>query len=619
MIYKRLLTLLFILFIMPFTVASASSETENKIDINDFAKLPILHEGRIKPIDSFARSLRKRLSGKDTKSMLWLSEALFNPAAAENIPVLKISNPDILNMLELDQRNNRLYSYKDVMEAFEPKQEIIKSIVSTPQEQWTKAQKGLITLRENTVLLGSVLSSMALFLPLSLTLPDDVPKPLKPYANRNLSYIDVIVFNHILQQEVKNIVKIKGNDIDKYSKAEQAISYLSFTIANMQNAGQRSRVLKIIPVDGKDEWFSPWQISINKELKPKDPDLISYWQSLAIAFHNKDSDLWNSSIEKIKASISRDNIRAKSLDIEYIYNAINPFYISFVIYVFSLLLLIINFYWNKVWLINISHILLWLGAILHFTGIAARIYILERPPVSTLYESIIFVGLTAVIYGLIAYRGDRVKLWLMISAGSGAALHLLGFAHDQDGDSMMMLSAVLNTNFWLATHVITITVGYAFCLIASVLAHYALGAMAIGKYNDALFKHIHKAALLAMLFSAVGTVLGGIWADQSWGRFWGWDPKENGALLIVLWLVWVLHGRISGMMKKPAVVAGLAYLSVIVALSWFGVNLLSVGLHAYGFTDSMLWSFAIFVVADTLLIFGLLVACKQHHSQASNL
>ncbi len=245
----------------------------------------------------------------------------------------------------------------------------------------------------------------------------------------------------------------------------------------------------------------------------------------------------------------------------------------------------------------------------------ARIYILERPPVSTLYESIIFVGFTAVLYGLIAYRGDKAKLWLIISASAGTTLHLLAFSHNQDGDSMIMLGAVLNTNFWLTTHVITITIGYAFCLITSIIAHYALTNMAIGKYNDAIFKHIHKASLLALLFSTIGTVLGGIWADQSWGRFWGWDPKENGALLIVLWLVWILHGNISKQIKKPAVIAGMAYLSVIVALSWFGVNLLSVGLHAYGFTNSMLWSFVIFVAIDTILVIGLYIAITYKSKQ----
>ena len=122
--------------------------------------------------------------------------------------------------------------------------------------------------------------------------------------------------------------------------------------------------------------------------------------------------------------------------------------------------------------------------------------------------------------------------------------------------------------------------------------------------QDDVQKMLHFLALLSLLFSAVGTVLGGIWADQSWGRFWGWDPKENGALLIVLWLVWILHGRISGQMHEVLFTAGLAYLSVITALSWFGVNLLGVGLHSYGFTQGMMASLFGFIALESFLIAG---------------
>src|SRR5690606_16005497 len=87
-----------------------------------------------------------------------------------------------------------------------------------------------------------------------------------------------------------------------------------------------------------------------------------------------------------------------------------------------------------------------------------------------------------------------------------------------------------------------------------------------------------------------------------WGRFWGWDPKENGALLIVLWLIWLLHGRIAGQMNRDAYMAGMAGLTVVVALSWFGVNLLSTGLHSYGFIDGVAGALAAFCATEIALI-----------------
>jgi len=126
---------------------------------------------------------------------------------------------------------------------------------------------------------------------------------------------------------------------------------------------------------------------------------------------------------------------------------------------------------------------------------------------------------------------------------------------------------------------------------------------------------IHKIGLVALLLTSVGTVLGGIWADQSWGRFWGWDPKENGALLIVLWLIWIQHGRQSGHIRPLAYVAGMAALNIIVALAWFGVNLLGVGLHSYGFTSGIASGLALFCIAETMIILLLWFLIRKQQSK----
>lgn len=608
--------------LLVFVYVSSAPVAANTLDIESFAKLPIMHEGRIKPIDSFARSLQKRFSGQDQNAILWLTEVLFNPALSENTPILKISNPSLLNMLELEKRKNKLFSYKEVIDSLDTKQEILRSILETPQENWTTAQSDFIELQENTVLLGNLLSSLSLYLPLSVQLPDDVPDTLIPYANKTLSFVDAHKFKDVLKTEMEKIIAENGKTIEDYTTAQQAIAYLSFTLANLSATGTTSTVFKVIPSNETNEWYSPWQVTRDESKSDQYSELFMAWQGLALSFHEGNAESWSSNLDKIKRhTLSQENteIRPTALEKEHLYNKVNPFYISILLYILSLLSVTICTYWRRSVLIKISALSLSIGAAIHTAGILARIYILERPPVSTLYESIIFVGLVAVLYGLIAFIRSKESFWLMLAAGSGVILHLLGFSFDREGDNLMMLTAVLNTNFWLATHVICITMGYAFCIITSLLAHYALITSALNKYNDTLFKHIHHVALLALLFSTVGTVLGGIWADQSWGRFWGWDPKENGALLIVLWLIWILHGRISGQMKKPVAIAGLAYLSVIVALSWFGVNLLSVGLHAYGFTDSAAWTLGVFTALETIIIGGLLFMNTQNKKQSNGL
>jgi cytochrome c biogenesis factor len=115
----------------------------------------------------------------------------------------------------------------------------------------------------------------------------------------------------------------------------------------------------------------------------------------------------------------------------------------------------------------------------------------------------------------------------------------------------------------------------------------------------------------AALFSFVGTVLGGIWADQSWGRFWGWDPKENGALIIVIWNALILHARWGGMIRERGLMNMAIFGNIVTSFSWFGVNMLEIGLHSYGFIDSAKTWLFLFVGSQVLLI--LLGLVPQHH------
>jgi cytochrome c biogenesis factor len=118
---------------------------------------------------------------------------------------------------------------------------------------------------------------------------------------------------------------------------------------------------------------------------------------------------------------------------------------------------------------------------------------------------------------------------------------------------------------------------------------------------------IYGVVCFATLFSLVATVLGGIWADQSWGRFWGWDPKENGALLVVLWNAIILHARWGGFARERGVAVLAVFGNVIGSLSWFGVNMLGVGLHSYGFMDQAFGPLLAFVGSQVaIMAIGLL-------------
>src|SRR5204863_127843 len=126
-----------------------------------------------------------------------------------------------------------------------------------------------------------------------------------------------------------------------------------------------------------------------------------------------------------------------------------------------------------------------------------------------------------------------------------------------------------------------------------------IGKTEIGK---ALAKMVYGIVCFATLFSFVGTILGGIWADQSWGRFWGWDPKENGALIIVLWNAMILHARWGGLVRDRGLMALAVFGNVVTSFSWFGVNMLGIGLHSYGFMDEAFYWLRLFVISQLAII-----------------
>lgn len=293
---------------------------------------------------------------------------------------------------------------------------------------------------------------------------------------------------------------------------------------------------------------------------------------------------------------------------EQVYNAINPIYLSCVLYVCILLATLAG------WMMGDKVIAVQRGvlaatimvACIHSAALLMRMYLQGRPPVTNLYSSAVFIGWGCAWLGVALEWLDKRGAGNAIAAVTGFLSLLIAQFLGASGDTLEMLQAVLDTNFWLATHVTCITLGYTASFVAGFLAiGYVLWGVCTpwmsAEGGKALIKKTYGVVCFATLLSFVGTVLGGIWADQSWGRFWGWDPKENGALLIVLWNALILHARWGGMVRDRGV-AVLAILgNIVTAWSWFGTNQLSVGLHAYGFDQTLARSLRITWIAHLVL------------------
>ncbi|MBT4790254.1 MAG: cytochrome c biogenesis protein CcsA [Halobacteriovoraceae bacterium] len=440
-----------------------------------------------------------------------------------------------------------------------------------------------------------------------------------PFAT-DLNYQDMYKRQKLIQDSANSLAKI---DTNKYTEEDKIILFMANRMAKVE-ADQSARIFKIVPPQFSNEiesnWFSPWQTILQGKGSPLTVKFFGLWGELSDAYLNSEEFKWSSisqEISKLSLKMSNGRIDHQRINWESDYNKWDLFTKAIAIYILGFLILSLSWIYKGALLQKISYGLLILGFIPHLFGLTLRCYIMNRPPVSTLYESVIFVAIVSVFSAIIYEKIKKNGVGTFIGMVLGIFLLFVSFGYEKQGDSMGMLVAVLNTNFWLATHVVTITIGYGCSFVASVLGHVYLVQTAINlKTKSSRFdlpslnKSMNGATLYALFFVVLGTILGGIWADQSWGRFWGWDPKENGAMLICLWLLFILHGRLAGFFKPRLYAIGLVLTSIIVAVAWFGVNLLNVGLHSYGFTDSIaynLLAFSLFEIIFSIVIYLLIL------------
>jgi ABC-type transport system involved in cytochrome c biogenesis permease subunit len=269
-----------------------------------------------------------------------------------------------------------------------------------------------------------------------------------------------------------------------------------------------------------------------------------------------------------------------------------------------------------------------IGAFLmHTYGIWARIVISERPPVVNLYSAAVFIGWAVVLACIVSELFYPIGVSLIFASVFGYLTLLVAYGLG-NGDTMPVLQAVLDTQFWLSTHVISVTLGYSATFLAGLIGIALVVAYGIRTFNSSvdnerliavLYRLCYAVVCFGIFFSFVGTVLGGLWGDDSWGRFWGWDPKENGALMIVLWNALLLHARWDKLVG-PLGFANLAVFgNIITAWSMFGTNQLGIGLHAYGaFEGKILFSLGIWGVTQLLVIIVGLILVFQNRYQTSS-
>jgi ABC-type transport system involved in cytochrome c biogenesis permease subunit len=538
------------------------------LDIDGFSRLPVLEGGRLKPLDSTARNVLLLIRGQQSfrhqdrtvGSGEWVLDVLFRPQVADLQPVFVIDDPDVLGLMKMERSKDRYYSFRQIVPFINEIQREANAAQAIDAKQRTQYQNAVANLFERVYLYHRLKNTIQL--EQGQGLAAEIQALGSPGAEqRQGTLVDLAYF--------RPLPPLPGQ------KAEAWL-----------NSGEALRAAAMG--------------SVSPALEPL--------SRLAWAYSVQDAPAFNKAVKDLQVTTFAIRPEAQTqVDHETTFNRAQPFYVGMVIYVLALLTVFASWLWKPQILRPAAFGLLCAGALIQTAGLVSRIVLQGRPPVTNLYSSAVFVGWGAVLLGIVLERMYRNGFGTAVAASSGFASLLIAHHLTGDGDTMEMMRAVLDSNFWLATHVTTITIGYSGTFLAGAIAiAWTLRKQFAPRIDPEVSKSlsgmVYGIVAFSLFFSFVGTVLGGIWADQSWGRFWGWDPKENGALLIVLWNAIILHARWGGFARERGVMTMAIFGNVITSLSWFGVNMLGVGLHSYGFMDKAFWALVLFAASQFLLM-----------------
>lgn len=384
--------------------------------------------------------------------------------------------------------------------------------------------------------------------------------------------------------------------LDDYFKSVQKLENRII----LYQAFQRGEVPAWVPVSNESSWLPL------SRLKKEEQQLFqTVVQAYVSAVSSREKSLPDKNEKKQKLEKSIEVFQQKvaqqhpayekhlsKVSIELHYNCINPFRLAWILYLLGLSLLFLQVLFRKKFLLYGSLTVLASAFCMQGYGMILRSLIMGRPPVTNMYETVIWVPWVSVVFGTFLWL--RHKAFFVFVCSCVVALFCLLLADSAptllDG-RLEPLEAVLRSNFWLVTHVLVITMSYAAFFLAfaigDVLLFFFLRSRKTGLDRNKMLIYtrcIDRCIQIGVVLLAGGTILGGIWADYSWGRFWGWDPKETWALISLLAYLALLHGRLVGWIREFGLAVGSVLIFFLIVMAWYGVNyVLGQGLHSYGF------------------------------------
>ncbi len=599
-----------------------SEPKKGKFDVKAFGQLPVMFEGRVKPLDTLARNTLlvlserqsvkhggkvKEYAGPDKEenskdkeadanldwpkkestvsASQWLLDVIGNDEKAKKYRVFRITSLELIDALGLNRRKGFRYSYGELESRFDRVREPLDAARA-------KARK-------------------------DESLLDTYERKLLEFDTKRRTYERLIASFKTISFFTAPARLIEDRTLIMRMQRE------------LQLASEDTNLLMgttpplFCPPVGRDsdDWVLPMQAQTDNQLlgimalaEEKEADMNPFpelLQKMVTTYRADEPIKFNRAVRTYMADLNKHEPTAWDDDkvrTEAFVNRSALLSYSGGLYVLAFVMTFLSWLGLQRPMGRAALVTILLAFTAHTVFLVLRIYISGRPPVTNLYSSAVFIGWGGILFGLALESLFRMGIGNAVAAFCGFASAFIANGLESSGtDTMAVLVAVLDTQFWLATHVVLVTLGYTATLVSGFIGtlFILMGLCSrsldkTGRRN--MYRMMYGTTCFAIFFSFIGTVLGGLWADDSWGRFWGWDPKENGALIIVLWNTLVLHARFGGMVKERGFAVLAVMGNVCTAWSWFGVNELGIGLHSYGFTEGALMKLMCYVGVQILII-----------------
>ncbi len=586
-------------------------------DLAAYGRTPVQFGTRTLPLDSVARNTLRLLSGRTALNLPaspefpeglrfpaieWFLELSLRPEVADHYPVFSVSHDELLGILGREQKGSQTFSFRDLQPHLD---EIVKSAQAADDKKdaggsLSPFDTEVSRLRDNIMLYQRVALS---FVP-----PGNQPaadwKTWQASLKPGTAALQARDAGHSYDESTFNAFLLQTQRYMQISST--AIVGLAPPPAASQNGGA-------------DAWLNLGQIALSALRSGQLSPVLGDYTNLGASLRAGDPDSFNAAVTSLHRDLgpAADSPR---IHFEVFINQVEPFFRGAFLYILAFVCACLSWVTLGPQFRRAAFWLVVFGFALQTFGLFARVYLTGFGIVTSLYSSALFVGWIAVLFGLVIELWRKNALGVAMASFVGFATLVIAHSIPFNGDDLEMPRAVLATNFWLWTHVLCITSGYG--------AMFAAGALGLGYIFAGTFlpgftpararelaRLVYGITCFATLFSFVGTMLGGIWADQSWGRFWGWDPKENGALLIVLWCAICLHARWGKLCSERTQMALAVGGNIVTAWSWFGVNLLGVGLHSYGFIQGTFLALILFCLSQLAVIILAFLPIRPWRSQ----